>query len=264
MILNRRTAALQQRDRFIAEATKHLGYRTRPGGLSDFGARVGYNGHDIPWSGAFIDVVARDSGTFIPACVYTPSGLAEFIYSRRWRETPQVGDVVFYSFPTAGAFGMPHVGIVSGLVGDFMQTGYFLAIEGQVSSGLPRDDADRLGVFERRRWKHEVLGFARPDFREPRPGKGPKMQTGSLLVRFNRVRPGRGSSDIETVQLALTQVAGLKNHEPRVLDRPTRDAFARWQRMIGRVGSDASGVPDPSSLERLGRDTGLFELKSEN
>ena len=262
MIL-RRTAALQRRDRFIAEAEKYLGYKPRPGGLSDFGARVGYNGHDIPWSGAFIDVVAREAEISMPACVYTPSGLAEFIYSRRWRETPQVGDVVFYSFPTAGQFGMPHVGIVTGLVGDFVQTGRFIAIEAQVNSGLPKDDADRLGIFERRRWRYETLGFARPDFKT-RPGKENSVQTGSLLVRFNRVRPGHGTPDIETMQLALVQVAGLRDYEPRVLDRPTRDALARWQRIIGRVGRDASGTPDPSSLERLGRETGLFELEVKN
>ena len=87
------------------------------------------------------------------------------------------------------------------------------------------------------------------------------MQTDKVFVRLNRVRPGKKSADVQTVQLALTSVAGLKSHEPGIFDRPTQDAYARWQRRIGRVGSDAIGTPDPGSLERLGRETGLFVIR---
>ncbi len=259
MIL-RMTEARQRRDRFLEEARSHLGYRTRPGGLSDFGQTVGYSGHDIPWAGAFIDVVARTAEVSIPACVNTTSGLAELVHSRRVVSTPRPGDLVFYSFPTLGLWGQPHVGIVTGLGEDFVQTGRFTAIEAQTGSGLPKDIADRSGVFERTRWRYEVIAFARPDFRR-RPGIGANMQTDSILVRLNRLRPGKGSADVQTVQVALMQVAGLGRHEVGVLDGPTRDAYARWQRMIGRVGPDADGKPDPGSLARLGRITGLFEVK---
>ena len=56
-------------DGLIVEALSHLGYKPRPGGETTFGRRTGYSGHAIPWSGAFIDCVAYDSGTVIPACV---------------------------------------------------------------------------------------------------------------------------------------------------------------------------------------------------
>jgi hypothetical protein len=263
ILTRRKNEASQRRERFLEEARSHLGYRPRPGGLSDFGQTVGYSGHDIPWDGAFVDVVARAAEVLLPACVNTSSGLAELVYSRRVVSIPRPGDIVFYSFPATGMdlWSQPHVGIVTGVIGDFRLTGRFTAIEAQTGSGLPKDTTAQTGVFERVRWRREVIAFARPNFKR-RPAIGPKnVQTGSLLVRINRVRPGRGSADVQTVQLALTQVAGLEGHEYGLFDGPTRDAYARWQRMIGRVGSDATGDPDPGSLARLGRETGLFEIK---
>ena len=148
------------RDRFLEEARSHLGYKTRPSGLSDFAAQTGYSGHAIPWSGSFVDVVARSAGLIIPSCVYSPSGLAEFVAGERIVSQPAPGDVVFYSFPTLEQFGMPHVGIVA-RAEEFMQTGRFVAIEAQVASGLPRASTDRSGVFERVRSRHDVIAFAR-------------------------------------------------------------------------------------------------------
>lgn len=265
MIFLKKTRATETRDRLIAEARSHLGYRTRPGGVSDFGATVGYSSHDIPWDGAFIDVVARSAGASIPACVNTLSGLAEFQYSGRLYSTPEIGDIVFYSFSvrSENPWGQPHVGIVTGLVGDFVQTGRFVAIEAQTGSGLVRDIADRNGIFERVRWRYETIGFGRPNYgaRKPRPGIGPNLQTDNLFVRISRVRPGKRNADVQTVQAALALVADLRDYEPGVYCPSTRDALARWQRMIGRVGSDASGEPDFLSLERLGRESGLFEMR---
>lgn len=263
MRLLRRTQETELRDRFLEEARSHLGYRTRPGGLSEFGVQTGYQGHDIPWDGSFVDVVARAAGVSIPACVYTPSGLAEFIYSRRVGFQPAPGDIVFYSFPTAERFGAPHCGIVTGLGADFVQTGRFFAIEGQTSSGLGRDSADRLGVYERSRWIHETIAFGRPDFKA-RPGREAGVQTGNVFVRLARVRSGRRNADIERIQDALVLVAGLKAYTRGSWDQATRDAYARWQRMIGFVGDDASGLPEPSSLTRLGRESGVFEVRPEN
>jgi hypothetical protein len=249
-------------EKFLAEARSHLGYRTRPGGVSDFGQRVGYSGHDIPWSGAFIDVVARDSGISIPACVYTPSALAEFIYKNRWRERPRVGDIVFYSFPTTGSFGMPHVGIVTGC-DDFATDGIFLAIEAQVNSGMPKGPKDNDGIFERVRWKREILGFARPDFKV-RPARAPKIMTGPVSIKLEKIRLGKTSPDVAVVQDALVKKAELSRFTRETFDYRTQQAFARWQRQIGCVGIDATGLPDRSSLERLGRDTGLFKVAGEN
>jgi hypothetical protein len=53
----------------IAAAEKYLGYQCRPGNVSVFGETVGYNG--LTWSGSFIDVVFREAGFQLPACVYS-------------------------------------------------------------------------------------------------------------------------------------------------------------------------------------------------
>lgn len=250
------------RDRFLETARSHLGYKCRPGGLSEFAVRTGYKGESLPWSGAFIDCVARDSEIFLPACVYTPSGLAEFSADGRVVNSPEPGDIVFYSFPTAEQFGMPHCGIVTG-TGEYAQTGMFTAIEAQINSGLPKASADRNGVFERVRWKYEVMAFVRPDFLR-RPARGDKKQTGNVLIKLQSVRPGRQNSSVQTVQDALVRLCGLAQYSPGEFDAATQQAYARWQRQIGFVYPDCTGIPDQSSLKLLGEVSGLFGMKVEN
>ena len=246
-------------DRFLEEAKSHLGYKTRPSGLSEFGQRVGYSGHDIPWSGAFIDVVARDSGIFLPACVYTPNALAESIYSGRWRSSPRPGDIVFYNFPTLTNFGMPHVGIVMD-VSRWKLEKIFVAIEAQVDSGLPKASKDKTGVFPRTRGKWDVVGFYRPDFKA-RPAKEAKnAQTGPKIIKLRNIRPGKAHPDVKILHQALSTFFSLRQIPRDVFDLDLQKTFARWQKVIGFVGEDASGVPNVPSLARLGRETGLFQL----
>ena len=252
MIFQKTSSQREARDRFLEAARSHLGYKTRPSGLSDFAAQTGYSGHAIPWSGSFVDVVARDSGLIIPSCVYTPSGLGEFVADGRVVTRPEPGDLVFYVFPTAEQFGMPHVGIVSD-VDRYVETGAFKAIEAQVASGLPKASTDRTGIFERVRWRSEVLVFARPDFKL-RPAKEPKMQTDGLAtIRERDVRPGKKNSSVQTVQEALVALGLLSSSQVTgEYDPGTQRAYARWQRRIGYVHPDCDGVPDPRSLEALG------------
>lgn len=240
---------------FIELAESHLGYTARPGMQSHFGATVGYDG--LPWAGAFIDVVAREAGLDLPACVYTPSGLAEFISRRAWRPDPRPGDIVFLAFSIDGLFNMPHVGIVTG-VDEWRRTGRFETIEAQVESGLPKGSKLHDGVYRRVRWSSDVLGFGRPDFKQRRAQGVNKDETGGKVIRLTHVNGKKPNRAMETVQLALAVKAGLRNYRAGVLDSHTRAAYARWQRAIGYVGLDASGIPDLPSLQRLGRETGLF------
>jgi peptidoglycan hydrolase-like protein with peptidoglycan-binding domain len=197
--------------------------------------------------------VARDAGVIIPACVYSPSGLAEFIFSRRWRSDPRPGDIVFYAFATkqTDPFGMPHVGIVTDS-SDWRRNETFKAVEGQV------DGSVKITT----RGKYETLGFGRPNFKA-RPGRR-RVQTDPVLVRFASVTPGARGRDVVNVQLALVKAVGLTGHTAGVFDSATTRAFARWQRMIGFVGGDANGIPTPASLERLGEITGIFSGRPEN
>lgn len=249
-------------DRFIEEARSHLGYKPRPGGLTEFGGRVGYSGHNLPWDGAFIDCVARDTEVVIPSCVSTASGLAEFIYNGRWRKAPRPGDIVFYSFSTGGDWGSPHVGIVTN-VDDWKTYGTFVAIEAMVDSGLPQAPKDKTGVYERLRWKHEILGFCRPNFKL-RPELGKKSLTGTPEIKMTHLKPRRRHESVQTLQRALVYTSGLDAYEVGHFDMMTQNAFARWQRQIGYVGADADGIPNRPSLERLARETGIFTLAAEN
>jgi len=250
------------RDRFLETARSHLGYKCRPGGVSEFAIRTGYKGEAIPWSGSFIDCVARDGEIFLPSCVYTPSGLAEFLTDGRVTNKPEPGDIVFYNFPTTVQFGMPHVGIVA-WAAEFMQTGNFTAIEAQINSGLPKASTDKNGVFERARTKYDVLAFARPNF-EVWPGQAEKKQTGTVLIKARRIKPGRRHADIEHVQAALVRLCDLRDFSTGEFDARTVKAYTRWQRQIGYVYPDCTGVPDVGSLEILGSRSGLFALESEN
>lgn len=248
---------LPLRDQFLQRAHAYVGYRTRPGGLSDFSQATGYHGHDIPWSGAWIDHVARETDVSLPACVYSPSALSEFVQTGRFHTRPEPGDIVFFAFPTvlpgpSSGFSMPHVGIVTARASE---TGKFMTVEAQVSPGLPRGTQDADGVFERTRWIFETIGFGRPSF-QARPATVTAADV--PLVHASNVRTGTGATDIGLVQTALRAATGLREYRPGIWDPPTRRAFARWQRQIGRVGVDATGLPEARDLERLGRETGVF------
>jgi len=241
------------RNRFINTALGYVDYKPRPGGLTDFGRRTGYNGHEIPWSGSFVDCVARDAQILIPACVYTPTGLAEFIFQKRWRAEPKIGDIAFFSFSTKpnDPFSMPHVGIVVDTTG-WKNGGEFVTVEAQIDNTVKT-------VL---RWKYETSGFGRPDFKK-RPALGTVGKTEPVSIIFEKIRPASRGRDVLNVQIALSQVTDLQNHQPAIFDTTTQRAFARWQRMIGFVGADATGVPNRQSLERLSQVTGLFSERRE-
>ena len=240
-------------DGLIVEALSHLGYKPRPGGETTFGRRTGYSGHAIPWSGAFIDCVAYDSGTVIPACVSSVSGLAEFSRSRRTHLEPKPGDIVFFAFPTPGNpdFSMPHVGIVT----DILDRDTFVSCEAQIESTIKAMT----------RHVNDAICFGRPEFGvRPGSGKSTDGHPSPPAIILARLKAG-SYADIYNVQRALHETVGLRDYTPGTYDHPTKAAMARWQRRIGFVGNSARGMPDQQSLSRLGEETGTFstEIKSE-
>ena len=239
----------------LETATAWLGYVPQ-GGRAEFSERVGYSG--VTWAGAFIDCVFHDAGLIIPSVTYPASGLAEFIKARRVVEKPQPGDIVFFVFATGSPFQTMHVGLVAD-VREWETAGLVGTIEGDVSSGLAKSDPSLRGVFRRIRDGHEILAFARV---QPAPNKKPETaQPGSLpILDDRRVSPGRRNKDVGLVQLALKQVTGLVGETPDLFDGPTKRAYARWQRITGRVGNDASGIPDRASLQLLGERTRKYKL----
>jgi hypothetical protein len=199
----------------------------------------------------------------IPSCVYSSSGLAEFIKQGRVKNKPQPGDIVFFAFPTGDNFGVSHVGLVAD-TSRWKTDGLVGTIEAQVNSGLPKSDPHLRGVFRRIRSQHEIIAFARPDFKkkaQPGANKSETDQRASLTLIS--IRPGRRNKSIGLVQLALMKVTGsLGKITVDMFDGQTQHAYARWQRQIGYANDRATGVPDAISLQLLGEITGVFKLEA--
>ena len=273
---------------FLATARKYIGYQSELLGRNAFGAKVGYDSG--PWSGAFVDVVAREAGLKLPSFTYTPAGLAEAIRSGNISRTPRPGDIAIFNFSSTGlqgsaasAFNMPAAGIVSD-VRELRTNGRFLTIEGN-STGMSNYQ-DKDGVHQRVRHLTDVVLFCRPEEFQARSirriiqlltkvGKKLRGQLPDKLeaqyleeltsqqetVRLRNFKPGTRNKSIEIVQVALSQVTDLQGAERGKWDAASAAACARFQRNIGRTGPDASGVLDIRTLERLSKDTGLFKLE---
>lgn len=259
-------------------AKSHIGFQAGTGSRSTFGEAVGYNSQ--PWAGSFVDVCAREAGLQIPACVQTASAIAEFLRNGQVQSRPLPGDIVFFNFSSAAsAFGMPHCGIVTD-VREYATTGKFLTVEGNIDNGHPRYEFDyKDGVYQRVRHQTDVLMFARvaPQLPDKLLTNIAKMFRGrrtliesqqiqeaakeQLKVEPEMIKPTKRNKQIEIVQLALATVVDLKDVKRGYWDFTTMNAFARYQRNIGYVGDDADGIPNIHSLQRLARDTGLFQVK---
>jgi hypothetical protein len=186
----------------------------------------------------------------MPACVYTPSGLAEFTKCRRVFDFPEVGDVVFFHFSTkiADPFSMPHAGIVTA-VDSWKKSRTFTTVEGGVENS----------VQQLTRFEDDAIAFARPIVKGRPAIRTSKMQTGHVYVNSEKIRPGRQSADVLNVQLALNKVLDGVSLTPNGdFDDRTLRAIARWQRLTGHVARDADGVPSPACLRLLGEISGVF------
>lgn len=273
---------------FVTNAQKYLGYSSEMLGRNMFGQKVGYDSG--PWSGAFIDVVARESQVNIPSFVYSAAGLAQCIRSGAISRAPKVGDIAIYNFSSISGyepdpFGMPHCGIVTD-VQEFMKSGRFVTVEG--NTGGPGQLSTKDGVHQKIRHVTDVLIFCRPAFTNGKIGSRStfyerlmklidpartritgdeikeleKAASAPSILRLNgEIRYGDRNKRIELIQLALATVTDLRGCEPGKWDAITGAACARFQRNIGRTGSDVTGLPDIGTLKRLSKDSRIFKLE---
>jgi hypothetical protein len=273
---------------FVTNAQKYLGYSSEMLGRNMFGQKVGYDSG--PWSGAFIDVVARESQVNIPSFVYSAAGLAQCIRSGAISRAPKVGDIAIYNFSSISGyepdpFGMPHCGIVTD-VQEFMKSGRFVTVEG--NTGGPGQLSTKDGVHQKIRHVTDVLIFCRPAFTNGKIGSRStfyerlmklidpartritgdeikeleKAASAPSILRLNgEIRSGDRNKRIELIQLALATVTDLRGCEPGKWDAITGAACARFQRNIGRTGSDVTGLPDIGTLKRLSKDSRIFKLE---
>lgn len=267
---------------FIKTAQQYLGYAAEQIGRNIFGEKVGYNSQ--PWAGAFIDVCAREAGLELPSFVYTPAALAEFIRSGNFSREARPGSIAIYNFSSnighaASAFSMPHCGIVVD-TREFQETGRFATIEGNTEGTGVHQKKD--GVHQRIRSINDVVIFCHPKLttaatfnerliklldrgRTAFNGEDLKAidaaASAPSLLRINgEIKHGSKNREVEVLQLALATVTDIRGAEPGRWDAITSAACSRYQRMIGYVGKDVSGLPDVNTLKRLARETGLFRL----
>lgn len=243
----------ERRERFIAAAREQIGYRAAPNLASEFGHRAGHGNQT--WDGSFLEYCARTAKVQVPSLTSTASALAYFIANRRIFRVPRPGDIVFYAFSAEGnSFGQPHCGLITTVRPD----GSFLAIEGQTSPGpaSPRANPTPNGVFERERYRTDVLAFARPRFRDTE--KGDKNMTDvKTWVRTGHFAYRKSHKSVVLVQTAL----GVQGARRGYFDGRTKSAYAEYQRRQGLVGRAASGQPDMETLTKLGTSTGLFTVR---
>ena len=248
-----------KRRAFLSEAASQVGYTSRPNRNSAFGERTGYNAQ--PWSGSFIDYVAGKTNVDIPSIAYSAAALQHFVRTGTLYVRPKPGDIVFFAFSTGAHFEMPHVGIVTETLGVSFN-GSFRTIEAEIDAGTPKGQNTRDGVHTRVRYLTDVIGFGRPNFRRTRvklqPEGGPEdlqLSTNVRKINLARVLSWKPCMDVELIQIALSTTADLQNAKKGFFDAHTRSAFANFQRSVGYVGPDASGIPDVQSLRLLAAKT---------
>ena len=251
------------RNLFISTAESFVGLTVPNLNAVPFTQAIGKPG--TTWNGVFVDYCAAKTGLGreIPSHMSTASSLGTFIKAHQIFERPAPGDIAYFEISTDVG---PRVGIVTD-VSNWEKFGMFQCVEAQTSSGLPRGDNIDNGVFKRTRYKYEVIAFARPNFARaingeaeaaahPDPGK---LSTKPLVKSFTW-RPGIKHPDVALVQLALSTLNELKGVPRGEWDQRSQAAFANFQRRIGYTPVEATGIPDPKSLNELATRTGIFRV----
>jgi hypothetical protein len=128
------------------------------------------------WCAMFVSWVFDQADLPIPAkqakgFAYCPDGVNYFKRSNRWSNQPLVGDVVFYKFDQDQL--ADHVGIVESINID----GSIVAIEGNTNAA---GSANGDSVMRRTRPRSLILGFGRPDYRQPQIQTQPQPQLQTL------------------------------------------------------------------------------------
>jgi hypothetical protein len=283
--LRKRQAPAAAAELFIKTAQQYLSYTTDLNGRNMFGQKVGYDSE--PWAGAFIDVVAREAGLQLPSFTYSAAALAEFIRQGNFSREAKPGSIAIFNFSSntghaASAFSAPHCGIVID-VREFQETGRFITVEGNTEGTGAYQKKD--GVYQKVRNVNDVAVFCHPNFEGPQRrvtfnerlmkllDRGRTTFDGSdmaeleaaakarvKLLTNGEIKHGDRNKRVEIIQLALATVTDLRGCEPGKWDSVTAAACSRYQRMIGYVGKDVSGLPDVNTLKRLARETGLFRI----
>lgn len=263
-------------NKIVETARDYLGYTARGNNSNTFAISAGLTGEYFPWDGAFIDRVLAEAGvTGYPAHGNTASALSFHLASGDVRTNPRAGDLVFYAFQTASgtaSFDSPHIGVVTD-VSRWKKEQSFRAVEAQVNSGQPKAPKDANGVYERTRFKADVLCFVR--IKPVKHSKRPANEKESITVRpaaLTRCASSQQAAsakpelrrEVEAVQLALAfhPYIKLRNANRGVYDAKTRSAAAAFQRFIGKRPDECTGWLTVEDLQSLGNNGEFFTAEN--
>lgn len=257
----------QLRDRIIQVATSYEGYSAAAGSADIFSSKVGKPG--AHWNGIYVDVVLMEAGLELPTThVTTSTALRYYMMSGRLHTTPKPGDVAFFTFPTdgeTGPYNQMHVGIVTGSE-NFSRDGSFKVIEGQIDAGLPKSgNRTKNGVHVRVRYSTDVVGFGRPALTPKVLTDGDQDPAATQLLtkptlKASIMKAGLKHKQVTVLQQQLKAMKLFTGAYTGVLDTRTIAAVASFQRTIGYVGSEASGIPDRRTLDRLAQILQTFNV----
>jgi hypothetical protein len=243
------------RNRVLSTASAQVGYRAGPQMDTVYGNYTQYRNQ--PWDGSFLTWVFSESGVPLYPATGTTALLQSFVKANRLYVKPRGGDIAFFAFPASGAFGQPHVGLVS-LADHWKRDGSFKSIEGMaMRPGSPVPDA----VVERVRYScSEVVGFGRPEYGERRALRSSLTDPDALpTVAPSHFVFGKRNPSVTLVQIALAKTVGATDLNRGMFDARTRAAFQAWERRIGTL--DGDGQPHYYSLAKLADETNMFKVR---
>lgn len=182
-------------DDIISTALKEVGTTEYPPNSNNVKYNTEYygkpvSGKDYPWCCAFVWWVFKHQSKFILKKTARCTTLGEWFKDNgRWYTTPQVGDVVFFKFPTNNRW-TNHVGIVKSIKGSTIET-----IEGNTSV----NSDDNGGAVMIRQRTSNIVGYGRPAYDnaiinepiKPAPKKykyGLDLSANQGNVDFNKVK----------------------------------------------------------------------------
>lgn len=167
----------------ISVARSQKGYREHGQNDTKYNRWLGripgypHGGYGYPWCHSFVSWVSDQAGgtanTDYPKTAGCAVGVAWFKRSKRWSNTPHVGDLVYY-----GPGGSTHVELVVGVSPSYIRT-----IGGNTSGSLSGRYFNGDGVYEKTvaRSSSRIYGYGRPNYgsstSKPAPAPVAKPQT---------------------------------------------------------------------------------------
>jgi hypothetical protein len=151
----------------------------------------------------------------------------------------------------------------------FWSIGQYGHVAINVGNGLiASNDIKRWGYIDvvpvgyiSQQWGARYLGWTNPYLKAAwgvnnnKPVLPPAPVTSKPVVHVSRVQPGANNSEVLIVQKALRAEPKILldySTGPGIFGPRTKEAYAKWQRLLGFTGSDADGKPVITSLRSLG------------